>query len=127
MYKYAFGKRNSAVYLAEYMMNNETSPYVVRKVTARLSTFFRHVNEFKGANISPEMKVWALNKLVADFQCEPRGFTGDQLIIDLMRNVARGRVRDVFHELKQAEPDAYKRIIPYDTTYEYKEHVKGID
>jgi hypothetical protein len=124
MYKHAFGKSNSAVYLAEYMMNNNVSDYVKRKVSSKFGTFFRHVKELHGCYLSPELKVWALNKLVEDFNAEPQGFTDDELIRNLMRNVARGKVRDVFHQLKQDDPISYQRIIPFDTTYEPTEYVK---
>jgi hypothetical protein len=127
MYKHAFGKSNSAVYLAEYMMNNNVSDYVMRKVSSKFVVFFRHVKELHGCHLSPELKVWALNKLVGDFATNDPVFTDDKLIIDLMRNVARGKVRDVLHTLKQAEPEAYKRIVPYDTTYEPKEYTRVID
>jgi len=127
MFKYAFGKSNSAVYLADYLMNNSVDSYVTRKIAAKFGVFFRHVKELRGAYLSPELKVWALNKLAEDFIAGPQGFTDDELILSLMRNVARGKVRDVFHQLKEKEPQYYSRIIPYDTTYERKEFVPDID
>jgi hypothetical protein len=127
MYKHHFGKSNSAVYLADYMMNNNVSEYVMRKASSKFGAFFRDVKELQFSSLSPELKVWALNKLVEEFNTQPHDFTDDTLIHDLMRNVARGRVRDTLHTLKQEDPESYKRIVPYDTSYEHKEYVPDID
>jgi hypothetical protein len=119
MYKHHFGKSDSAVYLAEYLMK-KGNEYEMRKVSSKFVAFFRQVKELAFSSLSPELKVWALNHLQDDFVSSDQKFTDDELIYDLMRNVARGKIRETFRALKEDDPEGYKRVVPSIAEYEPK-------
>jgi hypothetical protein len=114
--KFAYGKSDSAVYLAEYLMK-KGNQYEIRKVSAKLVMFNRQVKEIAGSNLSPQLKVWTLNMYQKDFTVIDQRFTDDDLIYNLMHNVSRGKVRELFRSLKEEDPIGYNRVIP--DLYEY--------
>jgi len=91
--------------------------YEIRKVSAKLVMFNRQVKEIAGSNLSPQLKVWTLNMYQKDFTVIDQRFTDDDLIYNLMHNVSRGKVRELFRSLKEEDPIAYHRVIP--DLYEY--------
>jgi hypothetical protein len=117
--KFTYGKSDAAVYLADYLMQKDNE-YVTRKVSAKFVLFFRQVKELTFSDLSPVMKVWALNHLQNDFASSEQVFTDDQLVYNLMKNVARGRIREAFRTLQENDPDGYKHVLSEISVYEPK-------
>jgi hypothetical protein len=117
--KYAYGKSDSAIYLAEYLMKKNNA-YEMRKVSAKLVAFNRDVKEIAGSNLSPQLKVWTLNQYQKDFTVIEERFTDDQLVYNLMHNVSRGKVREIFRSLKEDDPIGYHKVIPDLAEYVYQ-------
>jgi hypothetical protein len=97
--------------------------YVNRKVSAKLTLFNRQVKELAGCSLSPELKVWAINHLQKEFATSDLSFTDDMLIFNLMNNVTRGKVREIFRRLKADDPIGYNRVIPEIAEYVNKDVV----
>ena len=98
MNKYTFGNGAAAIYLADYL-SRAADEYVQRKVSAKLTTYFKYLNEFQESNLPKPTKIWAIRKLIEDFDSKQYTFTLDPLIPDLMRNIAYGRGRHAIETL----------------------------
>jgi hypothetical protein len=127
--KYAFGNSDAAVYLAEYLMKKNNSRET-RRVSAKLCHFNTQARELVKSDLSPELKFWALNRLQRDFaDIERHNFTDDKLILDLIANVTRGKIRDIFRDLRVRDPRYIKfmRKLGEYTPTEYTQNYSTIN
>jgi hypothetical protein len=118
--KFVFGSSDAAVYLAEYLVKKDNR-YETRKISAKLSAFNQQVKEIANSNLSPDLKFMVLNQVQHNFaSVEQHSFTNDTLLHNLIANISRGKVREIFRELKKKDPKGFGKHIRHIGDYEAK-------
>jgi hypothetical protein len=114
MNKFTYGNTPAAIYLAEYLTENGTSGEI-RKVTRALTHFSRVINELERSNYAGTLSAHVIGGLAAGLREQALNTTvgGDSLVIDLVRNVMIGRLKDLTRRVQKVRIFEHQRATSY--------------